>query len=100
MAGLLQINSVMDKYSNIRTLNFEKVTAMEEGDKEVHGESENSNSDFSDNDRTYMPSSRDTHSMRIQSLYSSDSGSESEEEVEDTSRFYKHHPRPRVFLQH
>ena len=61
-----------------------------EDDEEICRENDNSDSDFSDDDdSTYAPSTLETqHSdteAMIQSLYSTDSGSESEEEENNPS---------------
>ena len=62
----------------------------EEDDEEIYRENDNSDSDFSDDDdSTYAPSTLETqysdNEAMIQSLYSTDSGSESEEEEDNPS---------------
>ncbi|CAK8686047.1 unnamed protein product [Clavelina lepadiformis] len=96
LRGLMQNISIMaERYTN-RAMNIEKAVqqvmdAMEKDDNEIYRESEDSDSDRSDDvDPTYAPSTLETHysdtEARIQPLYSTDSGSNSEEESE--------HPAP------
>ena len=65
----------------------------EEDDEEIHRENDKSDSDFSDDDdSTYAPSTLETqysdNEAMIQSLYSTDSGSESEEEENNPSNVF------------
>ena len=64
--------------------------ATEKNDKEIYRENDNSDADFSDDDdSTYAPSTMETqysdNEAMIQFLYSTDSGSESEEEENNPS---------------
>ena len=77
---------------------------MEEDDNKIYEESEKSDSDFLDgvDDPTYMPSNLSSHhsdtEARIQPLYLTDSGSESEK-MRIISKFHRYHPMV-YLLQH